>query len=389
MRRRLPPSLLLAFAAFAVLGLPSGVLGVAWPSLRLTFGEPLGALGLVLIANTAGYAASSALSGPGARLIGRGWLLACGSTLAALGLLGITLAPTWPALLGSYVLLGAAGGIYDGAINAQVALTAGVRTMNVLHATWGLGAAIGPQLAYGMSHSATGWRGAYAVILLCEVSLGIAFVLTHRQWDDRAEHAAAASTDGGGRGGWLLLCLSLVAFFVYTGVEVGAGQWSYSYLLGRGTPADLAALAVTGYWAALTVGRLAIVFLPRGVSPVRLVLGCLLLCVLGGVALVVTPIGLPLIALGLAPVFPTLMTLTPLRFGRGAAASVAGYQVGAATIGGGLLPAGFGLLFQARGVALLPLVLLAAVIATSALVVAGELRVRARAGTTSRPGRAS
>jgi hypothetical protein len=41
--------------AFVSLGLPDGLLGVAWPSMRATFGLPLEALGPLLAAFTTGY----------------------------------------------------------------------------------------------------------------------------------------------------------------------------------------------------------------------------------------------------------------------------------------------------------------------------------------------
>jgi hypothetical protein len=37
-----------------VLGLPDGILGTAWPSMRATFGAPVGDLGLILLLGTAG-----------------------------------------------------------------------------------------------------------------------------------------------------------------------------------------------------------------------------------------------------------------------------------------------------------------------------------------------
>jgi len=37
--------LILAFVAFISLGLPDGLIGVAWPSMRQSFGLPLDALG--------------------------------------------------------------------------------------------------------------------------------------------------------------------------------------------------------------------------------------------------------------------------------------------------------------------------------------------------------
>ena len=63
--RRMGLVLLLAFVAFVSLGLPDSVLGVAWPSIRRTFGLPLDALGPYLLAGVIGYFLSSFNSGPG------------------------------------------------------------------------------------------------------------------------------------------------------------------------------------------------------------------------------------------------------------------------------------------------------------------------------------
>ena len=52
-------ALMLAYIAFVMLGLPVGLLGVAWPTLRADFNLPLDALGLLLIASTIGYTLAS------------------------------------------------------------------------------------------------------------------------------------------------------------------------------------------------------------------------------------------------------------------------------------------------------------------------------------------
>ena len=46
--------LLLAFVAFISLGLPDGLLGISWPSMRQEFRLPLDALGLLATVTTAG-----------------------------------------------------------------------------------------------------------------------------------------------------------------------------------------------------------------------------------------------------------------------------------------------------------------------------------------------
>ena len=44
----------LSLASFVALGLPDGMLGTAWPAMRQSLHAPVGALGLVLLAATAG-----------------------------------------------------------------------------------------------------------------------------------------------------------------------------------------------------------------------------------------------------------------------------------------------------------------------------------------------
>jgi hypothetical protein len=46
-----------------VLGLPDGILGTAWPSMRATFGAPVGDLGLILLLGTAGSVLVTAFVG--------------------------------------------------------------------------------------------------------------------------------------------------------------------------------------------------------------------------------------------------------------------------------------------------------------------------------------
>lgn len=55
--------LLLAYLGFVSLGLPDGLLGVGWPSIRGDFDVPTEAVGWVLTAGTVGYLTSSVLAG--------------------------------------------------------------------------------------------------------------------------------------------------------------------------------------------------------------------------------------------------------------------------------------------------------------------------------------
>jgi fucose permease len=54
-----------------------------------------------------------------------------------------------------------------------------------------------------------------------------------------------------------MVWMSLLLFFIYTGVEVSFGSWTYSLLtLARGIPTEIAGLWAGSYWATFTAGRI-------------------------------------------------------------------------------------------------------------------------------------
>ena len=90
----------LAYAGFVSLGLPDGLLGVAWPSIRTFFHLPLDALGALLVMFTAGYLGSSLSSGYLLARLNVGALLALSCLATAISLLGYALAPQWWIMVG-------------------------------------------------------------------------------------------------------------------------------------------------------------------------------------------------------------------------------------------------------------------------------------------------
>ena len=86
--------MVLAFIAYISLGLPDGLLGVAWPSIRRDFNLTLDSLGALMISVTAGYLTSSFFGG---RLMARfrlGTILAASTFAAGIALLGYVASPS-------------------------------------------------------------------------------------------------------------------------------------------------------------------------------------------------------------------------------------------------------------------------------------------------------
>ncbi len=88
---------LLSLGSFVLLGLPDGMLGTAWPSMRATFGAPVGDLGLILLIATAGSVLVTAFVGPLIRRLGVPAVLA--AAVIGFVVLGGSLAGVFPALI--------------------------------------------------------------------------------------------------------------------------------------------------------------------------------------------------------------------------------------------------------------------------------------------------
>jgi MFS family permease len=177
----------LALGSFVALGLPDGILGTAWPSMRATFGAPVGDLGLVLLLTTAGSVLVTAWVGTLIQRLGVPVLLVIAGSCAALGSMGYGLAPGLGLVLGAAVLVGAAAGMMDGGLNTAIALSGRQRLLNLLHGFYGVGTAIGPLIVTAAILTGS-WRPAYLALTVLDLVIA-GFWLRHRRRDAPAPAA--------------------------------------------------------------------------------------------------------------------------------------------------------------------------------------------------------
>jgi fucose permease len=355
------PLLLLAYLGFISLGLPDGLLGVGWPRMRAEFGEPVGAVGFVLFVATGGYLLASASTGFLTSRTGVGWLLAGSTALTATALAGFGLAPELVAVVAAALLLGAGAGAIDSGLNAYAARHFSARHMNWLHASFGLGATLGPLVMTGALAAGLSWRWGYGAVALGQAGLAVAFLATTRAWRDgrparvRRDGSPSAPVPVAPAANRTLALPAVwrgaACFAVYAGVELGAGLWAYLLLTGaRGMGEAAAGVAVSGYWGSLFAGRLLVGAVADRAGVHRVLAGGVVGLV-AGAALVAVPApgwlavaGLVLVGLAAAPVFPLLTLTTAGRVGDRHADRAIGVQIGAAALGGTALPAGIGVL---------------------------------------------
>jgi fucose permease len=349
---------LIALLAFLSLGLPDGVLGVAWPSLRRSFALPMSQLGVLLTAAMVGYLASSVASGALVARMGLGRVLVASSAATAVSALAYALAPGWEVVVLSAGGAGLGAGAIDAGINAFAAARLSPRLTSWLHASYGVGAALGPVLTSTVLAATGSWRVAYGLIGLVLAMMIVAFARTAGRWTvdagpARPARTAPAITDVLRRPA---VWRSVSLFFVYAGLEVGIGQWAYSWLVeGRGVASGVAAVWLATYWGSLTAGRVILGVLTSRFSTETLLRASLagvfpgVLVLWAGVGPAAGAFGLPLLGLALAPIFPLLIGTTPHRVGTAHATHAIGFQVAAFYLGTAVLPGAAGVLARQRG----------------------------------------
>jgi len=356
---------------FIVLGLPAGAIGVAWPYTRASLGAPLAGLGLVLAVLTLAYFLASASSGPLTARLGTPALLIGGCACSSIGLLGVALATQWWMIPVAGFAAGAGSGLIDASVNAHVSLNRGIRYMGWLHASWAVGAALGPQVVLASLNLTHSWRAAFGAMSAAYLATGAIAGARWRDWAPAVGQSTAATHGtGAAPAAYRRMMLILAALFlVAAGLEATAGDWSYTQLtIGRSLTAFGAGWAVSMFWAGLAAGRIVLGTLGDRATPTRILDVSVGLAVVAATAFWLGPpqiaafVALPILGIAVSVLFPLLLSITPARVGSAMTAHAVGYQLAAGTVGGGGLPAITGVVLQAIGVlALGPLLLLMAV----------------------------
>ena len=376
--------LTIVYLAFVSLGLPDGVLGVAWTAMRLDLNQPLASVGLLTITLTASSGISTVMSAFLLKKLGTGPVVMISGFLTGLALLGFSMAPAFGWVLALAVPLGLGAGAVDAGLNHFVAAHYSSRHMNWLHGCWGVGATLGPLIMGAAVMAGMGWQNGYQTIALIQLGLAVALWLTLPLWklenakpphetsdDARQARLKPVST--------LATWLAPLAFLLYVSAEMGTGLWAASILVNdRQVSTATAALWVSLYFGAITGGRFAIGLVANRMGNRRLIrLG--ILAAISGAMLFAVPelpapvslLGLMVMGLGCAPIYPSMMHETARRFPANLTASVIGRQVGFSYIGSAGVPAACGLLATYAGLAAvmpaLLLFLLALLAATESL----------------------
>lgn len=382
--------LLLAHLAFVSLGLPDALLGVAWPSLRDEFGLGQALLGLPLAIAAIAYFCSGLLAGRLMYRLGIGWLLAASTALVAASVLGYSVAPAFGLVLVAAPLVGFGSGAIDAALNTYAASHFRPRHMSWMHAAYAGGAMAGPAILTAVLARGATWRAGYAIVGVLLAALVPPFFASRGRWDGERRRSEGVVLDAPGNVGPASLVpeeeppgalaalrsgrvwLQIGIFFLYSGLEVAAGQWCYTVLTeARGVGATAAGAWAAAYWGGLLGGRLVLGLAVERMGQVRLLrlatAGAVLAATLFALPLPIAGAALPLLSFSLASIYPGLMSETPRRVGAGVAPHAVGFQVSAATAGVAAVPSLAGFLGEWLGIEVIGWVIAACALALSFL----------------------
>lgn len=368
-------SLLLAiiYLSFISLGLPDSLIGSAWPIMHVDLGVSMSSAGIITIIISVGTIIASFFSNALTNKLGTGLVTAISVTFTALGLIGFSFAKAFWMLCVFAIPYGLGAGAVDAALNNYVALNYPARHLSWLHCMWGVGTSISPYIMSFALTGGLGWGSGFRIVFYIQISLSAILFFTLPVWkkcvkkssnfenniDRISKNGAIEQTEQkkvstasvfGIKGIYLVF----IAFFAYCAMEQTAGLWATSYLVNyKGIEATVAAKFASFFYIGITLGRGISGFFAEKLGDKRLIrFGTIIILI--GILLVAIPtsaswpslVGLIVIGLGCAPVYPAIIHSTPDNFGKENSQAVIGVQMAFAYIGITAMPPLFGLIAE-------------------------------------------
>jgi len=269
------------------------------------------------------------------------------------------------------VFAGLGAGAIDAALNTYVEKNFNEGLMQWLHASFGVGITLGPIIMSNAIKYSNSWRMGYVIVGIAQIILALIFAMTLFLWENPKDNKAVEAYNNKKQNKnvelfqtlkYLPAILSILLFFIYTGIEMSVGHWAYTlFTESRGISTARAGFWVSVYWGSFTIGRilagfLAYKFLSRKIAKFAAVLG-----LFGSVLITVnlshwlSILGIAITGLAIAPIFPALISSTSYRVGKKHTTNTIGMQISAAGLGGALIPGLVGILAKNISLEIIPI----------------------------------
>jgi len=376
----LPQVMLGGYLFFLLLGAAGTLYGPSLTYLAAETRQSVASLGLVFVLHWSGYFASTFFVNRIARRWGMRRSIAIGIACVALGALGLAALP-FPYNLAPTVLIGFGLGmeiLFNRAVE-YLAVRAPATALTRLHATVGLGSMLMPLVVSGVIWLGLGWRVA-ALILAALAGYVAVAVLRWREFEVPESADLVWRTFP-----WRSVALFVLMIVLQVGLEMSVGGWATTFFVQSGRGAYQGALATSGFFLMLTLGRIFLAGIPDRWGYARTIQGGSVLA-LAGLLLTFSAVplaGFALAGIGLSIIFPTLLAWTARRHPE-MRAQMASVSIAAAGAAGVLIPYGIGLGVGSFGTSALPVSLIGLTLALG-LVASATPQPKPAAGHASAP----
>lgn len=358
--------LIMIYLAFISLGLPDSLLGSAWPLMHQTMAVDVSYAGIVSLIISLGTIVSSLQSDRLTRKFGPGKVTVFSVMLTAMALFGFSISSQFWMLCLWAIPYGLGAGSVDASLNNYVALHYKSHHMSWLHCMWGVGAAIGPYIMGQALTNNQGWTTGYLYIAIIQTVVTFALLMSLPLWDNHAIQSENQRSTEAPLSLKEIFKLEgakeiMTAFFCYCAVESTAGLWASSYfVLVKGITPETAARYAALFFIGITIGRALsgfLTFIFSDEQMIRIGIGVLSL----GIIMLMLPvdnhvlalISLIVIGLGCAPIYPSIIHMSPRYFGKDKSQAIIGVQMASAYMGSLIMPPLFGIITKWTGMGIL------------------------------------
>lgn len=361
--------LVVIYLSFISLGLPDSLLGSAWPYIHNELSLPVSYAGIISMIISIGTIISSLQSDRLNKKLGTGKVTFISVAMTMIALFGFSISKSFLSLCLWAIPYGLGAGSVDAALNNYVALHYESKHMSWLHCMWGIGAMTGPYVMGNVLANGINWSLGYRIIGSIQLVLTIILFISLPLWkkDSNSETDEKNNTQ--------LIPLKkiitfkgvkevAICFFCYCALESTAGLWASSYLnLYKGISVETAAFYASLFYIGITIGRALSGFITMKFNDAQMIrMGQFIIGV--GVLVLLLPwnitslIGLVVIGLGCAPIYPCIIHSTPDHFGADKSQAIIGVQMASAYVGTLIMPPFFGILAEKISISLFPIFLL-------------------------------
>ncbi|MCD8014183.1 MAG: MFS transporter [Lachnospiraceae bacterium] len=364
--------LVVIYLAFIGLGLPDSLLGSAWPSMYGELNVPVSYAGIISMTIAAGTIVSSLQSDRLTKWLGAGKITAVSTAIMAVSMLGFSASRSFFMLWLWAIPYGLGAGSVDAALNNYVALHYPSRHMSWLHCMWGVGTLVGPNVMAFLLTGGSSWNAGYRCMAMIQALMAVILFISLPLW--KKNHVSGTGEGDTGSKSAALPLHSVIkipgakevmfTFFCYCAVEQTAMLWGSTYLvLHNGVSTEMAARLASLFFIGITAGRAVNGFLTCRFTDTQMIrIGQVILAL--GILAVLIPfssgsavVGLILIGVGCAPIYPSIIHSTPEHFGADKSQALIGVQMASAYVGTCLMPPLFGLIANNISVSLFPVYL--------------------------------